>query len=122
MGRPKIGGFTVIVPDKDALPSVFRSNISTVVLTLSNMAINEPQKSWLGTTAYIAPIVPPFHFNLNLVNHMYRLQLDWTSNTSRQKNILPTNQKGYDTFETTVGKLSARRIQIYVVYFSVIIF
>ena len=25
---------------------------------------------------------------------------------------LPTNQRGYDTFETTVGKLSARRIQI----------
>ena len=30
---------------------------------------------------------------------------------------LPTNQKGYDTFETTVGKLSARRIQIYPGYF-----
>ena len=50
------------------------------------------------------------------------LQLDWTSNTSRQKINLPTNQRGYDTFETTVGKLSASRIQIYVVYFSVIIF
>ena len=25
---------------------------------------------------------------------------------------LPANQKGYDTFETTVGKLLARRIQI----------
>ena len=30
---------------------------------------------------------------------------------------LPTNQKGYDTFETTVGKLSARRIQIFPGYF-----
>ena len=27
------------------------------------------------------------------------------------------NQKGYDTFETTVGKLSARRIQIFRGYF-----
>ena len=30
---------------------------------------------------------------------------------------LPKNQKGYDTFETTVGKLSARRIQIFPDYF-----
>ena len=30
---------------------------------------------------------------------------------------LHTNQKGYDTFETTVGKLSARRIQIFPGYF-----
>ena len=44
-------------------------------------------------------------------------KLDWTSNTSRQKNNLPANQKGYNTFETTVGKLSARRIQICRVYF-----
>ena len=46
-----------------------------------------------------------------------RLQLDWTSITSRQKINLPANQKGYDTVETTVGKLSARRIQICVGYF-----
>ena len=30
---------------------------------------------------------------------------------------LPANQKDYDTFETTVGKLSAMRIQIYPDYF-----
>ena len=41
---------------------------------------------------------------------------------SRQKINLPTNQKGYDKSETTDEKLSARRIQIYLVYFSVIIF
>ena len=45
------------------------------------------------------------------------LQLDWNSNTSRRKINLPANQKGYDTFETTVGKLSVRRIQIYPDYF-----
>ena len=45
------------------------------------------------------------------------LQLDWTSNTSRQKINLPTNQKGYDKSETTDEKLSARRIQICRVYF-----
>ena len=28
-------------------------------------------------------------------------------------NQLPTNKKGYDNSETTFGKLSARRIQIY---------
>ena len=40
------------------------------------------------------------------------IQLDCRSATHTQKNNLPTNQKGYDTFETTVGKLSARKIQI----------
>ena len=45
------------------------------------------------------------------------LQLDWTSNTSRQKINLPADQKGYDTSETTVGKLSARKIQICFDYF-----
>ena len=59
--------------------------------------------------------------NNNQDAHLY-IQLDWTSNTSRQKNNLPANQKGYDTFETTVGKLSARRIQICCVYFCKIHF
>ena len=45
------------------------------------------------------------------------VQLDWTSNTSRQKINFPTNQKGDDNSETIVGKLSARRIQIFRVYF-----
>ena len=56
------------------------------------------------------------------VGHIFGLQLDWTSNKSRQKTNLPTNQKGYDTFETTVEKLLARRSQIYPDYFCVIIF
>ena len=59
--------------------------------------------------------------NNNQDAHLY-IQLDWTSNTSRQKNNLPANQKGYDTFETTVGKLSARRIQICFDYFCKIYF
>ena len=46
-----------------------------------------------------------------------KLQLDWTSNTSRRKINLLTNQKGYDNFETNVGKFSARRIQICRDYF-----
>ena len=45
------------------------------------------------------------------------LQLDWTSNTSRQKINFPAHQKGYDNSETTIGKLLARRIQIYPDYF-----
>ena len=45
------------------------------------------------------------------------LQLDCWSATRTQIINLPTNQKGYDTFETTAGKLSARRIQIYPDYF-----
>ena len=45
------------------------------------------------------------------------LQLDcWSATRTRIIN-LPTNQKGYDTFETTVGKLSARRIRFCPVYF-----
>ena len=51
-----------------------------------------------------------------------KIQLDWTPNTSRQKINFLTNQRGYDTFETTVGKLSARKIQICWVYFSLTIF
>ena len=59
-------------------------------------------------------------FQKSSVRNSFRLylQLNWTSITSRQKNNLPANQKGYDTFETTtVGKLSARRIQICFEYF-----
>ena len=48
----------------------------------------------------------------------------WIADSSGRTRIinLPTNQKGYDTFETTVGKLSARKIQIYPDWFCVIIF
>ena len=35
---------------------------------------------------------------------------------------LPTNQRAYDKSETTDEKLSARRIQIFRVYFCVVIF
>ena len=45
------------------------------------------------------------------------IQLDCRSCGHTQIINLPTNQKGYDSFETTVGKLSARRIQICFVYF-----
>ena len=42
--------------------------------------------------------------------------------TRTQNNTLPTNQKGYNNTETTVGKLSARKIQICLVYFCKIYF
>ena len=45
------------------------------------------------------------------------LQLDCRSATHTRKINLPTNQKGYDTFDTSIGKLLARRIQIYSDYF-----
>ena len=45
------------------------------------------------------------------------IQLDCRSGICPQKINLPTNQKGYGNFETTVGKLSARRIQIRCDYF-----
>ena len=41
------------------------------------------------------------------------LQLDCQSATRTGKNNLPANRKGYDTFETSVEKLSVRKIQIY---------
>ena len=41
----------------------------------------------------------------------------WIPQYEPTKNNSPANQKGYDTFETTVGKLSARRIQICFDYF-----
>ena len=50
-------------------------------------------------------------------NMLIQLQLDcWSATRTRTIN-LPTNQKSCDTFETTVGKLSARRIQIFPLYF-----
>ena len=57
------------------------------------------------------------HSNLAERNPNMALQLDcWSATRTRMIN-LPTNQKGYGTFETTVGKLSERRIQIFPVYF-----
>ena len=50
------------------------------------------------------------------------IQLDWMSNTSRRNINLSTNQKGYDNSENTVGKLSARRIQICCDYFCLSLF
>ena len=50
-----------------------------------------------------------------------RSKLDWTPKRCKQKTNLPTNQKGYNTFETT-DKLSARRIQICFKYFCKIHF
>ena len=41
---------------------------------------------------------------------------------NQQKNNFPANQRDYDNSETTVEKLSARRVQIFWIYFSVIIF
>ena len=45
------------------------------------------------------------------------IQLDWTPSRRTQKINLPANQKGYDNSETTIRKLSARRIQICFDYF-----
>ena len=50
------------------------------------------------------------------------IQLDCRSTICTQKIYLPANRTGYDHSETTVGKLSARRIQIFRVPFFVIIF
>ena len=50
------------------------------------------------------------------------LQLGWTSKMSRRKINFQKNQKGYDYSETTIGKLSARKIQIFQVYLCVIHF
>ena len=50
------------------------------------------------------------------------VQLDFRSVRRTRKTNLPTNQKGYDDSETTLEKLMARRIQIFRVYFSVVIF
>ena len=49
-------------------------------------------------------------------------QLDWTPSRNTREINLPTNQKGYDNSKTSVGKLSARRIQICLVYLCKIYF
>ena len=45
------------------------------------------------------------------------IQLDCWSSGRTRKIYLARNQKGYDNSKTTVGKLLARRIQIWVVFF-----
>ena len=50
------------------------------------------------------------------------IQLDYQSAIHTQKINLPANQKGYNIFETAVGKLLTRRIQICRVHFPVITF
>ena len=60
------------------------------------------------------------HWEVTLVAvDLFRVQLDCRACIRTRKINLPTNQKerGYDTFETTAGKLSARRIQICPDYF-----
>ena len=54
-----------------------------------------------------------------LVWHIIMYTYSWIGRPIRadKKINMPANQKGYDTFETTVGKLSARRIQICCDYF-----
>ena len=47
----------------------------------------------------------------------HELQLDCRSSARTRKINLLSNQKGYDNSETNVGKLSTRRIQIWLVYF-----
>ena len=63
----------------------------------------------------------PPSFVPSIVTALY-VQLDCRSDIRPRIINLASNQKGYDNSETTVGKLSARRIQIFWVYFSVIIF
>ena len=41
----------------------------------------------------------------------------WIADQRDAHKKMPTNQKGYGTFETTVVKLLARRIQVYPDYF-----
>ena len=50
------------------------------------------------------------------------VQLDWISQYEPTKINSPTDQKGYDSSETTVGKLSTRRIQIFLIHFCLIHF
>ena len=55
------------------------------------------------------------HSCVKIVHGLY--MLDCRSARHTQKMNLPTNQKGYDNSETTVGKLLARKIRIFQVYF-----
>ena len=48
---------------------------------------------------------------------LFAIQLDCQSARRTRKNNLPMNQKGYDNCKPIVGKVSARRIQIFRVYF-----
>ena len=50
------------------------------------------------------------------------LQLGWTLSTLKPTQKIRKKHKGYDNSETTIGKLSARKIQIWLDYFCKIYF
>ena len=60
--------------------------------------------------------------DISLHTDSLSIQLDWTPSRNTRKINCRMNQKGYDNSETTVGKLSARRIQICFDYFCKIHF
>ena len=53
----------------------------------------------------------------NEIRHAKLIEVHPRQRLSQHKINLPANQKAYDNFETTVGKLSARSIQICLVRF-----
>ena len=98
---------------KKILTAKYFAKYSTEGTFSSRLCKNIPQQK-------IADILRISRHTLTLKHGAFctgALQLDWTSNTSRQKINFPTNRKGYDNSETTVGKLSAGRIQICLVQF-----
>ena len=88
------------------------SSFSKVVMETQEITYNQKE-------AECRDLIPKEHLPWVLVS-----EYSWIGRPIQadKKVNLPMSEKGYDNSETTVGKLSARRIQIFWVYFSVIIF
>ena len=72
---------------------------------------------WLCVICRVLLINCSIHCSAFIVIFQDEVQLDCFSWRRTRIINFSTNQKGYDTFETTVGKLSVRRIQIFPEYF-----
>ena len=97
------------------------TNTDSTPATL-NMVQNQSSFSQLTLLSETCMIIVAFQPKYVIFLENALLQLDCRSVRRTQKINIPTNQKGCDNSETTVGKLSARRIQICWVYISVINF
>jgi len=128
MGRMRMGNNTL--EDRQEINKHFqkpseRNNIPTEATAVCVSKKERNTIEFRAWKTYITENHPSIHSNELPPDNVWFiecLQLDWTSKTSRRKINFPTNQKGYDTFESTVGKLSTSIIQLFEVCFCRIYF
>ena len=130
----RIGNTIVSQLNDKRVPPRFNGNGDGILLPPHGKATTKgdrPRLAW-GNESREQPLVRlftsiltyicPFLIDLKISETIGPIQLDCRSGIHTRTINLSANRKGYGTFETTVGQLSARRIHIFLVPFSVIIF